>query len=401
MYKIILTGALFISANSFSAQPEGEYLSRIADCVACHTLEGGEPMAGGKKFHTPLGDIYSTNITPDIKEGIGSYSYEDFEKAVRRGVAPGGHYLYPAMPYPSYSKMTDEDVHKLYSYFMHDVKASGQKNIPAEIPWFFSPRWPLRIWNGIFTDAPANTRAPVSRDAELIPRGKYLVEGPGHCGACHTPRGVAQQEKAYDDSDPAFLSGAMIDGWFAPSLRNSAIPAEELKDLLQKGRSKHSAITGPMAEVVTQSTQYLTNNDLNAVTAYLLSLNHPGSSPTQKNPASLSAQHPENKAGKILYFRYCSTCHGVEGKGTDDNVPSLVNNASVEAEDPANVIKVIAFGAETPVTEGNIPYKMPAYHGELSAQEMRDIVNYIRGEWSVNQHPVEQKEIDEIIKKRH
>lgn len=402
MYKTILTGALFISANSFSATPDGEYLSRVADCAACHTKEGGESMAGGKKFHTPLGDIYSTNITPDSKEGIGSYSYDEFEQAVRRGIAPGGRALYPAMPYPSYSKMTDEDIHQLYSYFMHEVKPSGQKNLSADIPWLFSPRWPLRIWNWMFTDKPANTaKTPVGPVAELIQRGKYLVEGPGHCGACHTPRGIAQQEKAYDSSDAAYLSGAMIDGWFAPSLRNSTVPDEELKDLLQKGRSKHSAITGPMAEVVTQSTQYLTNNDLTAITAYLSSLDNTVSHAGQKVPATVSAHQPENRAGKTLYFRYCSTCHDVEGKGTDYNIPSLINNSSVEAEDPANLIRVIAFGAETPVTQGNIPYKMPAYHGQLNAREMRDIVNYVRGEWSVNQQPVEQQQIEAVINKGH
>jgi mono/diheme cytochrome c family protein len=398
MIKIILTSALIISASSFAASPEGEYVARISDCVACHTKEGGDVMAGGKRFHTPLGDIFSTNITPDVKEGIGLYSYPDFEKAVRKGVARDGHYLYPAMPYPSYAKMNDEDMHALYTYFKQDVKASAQKNSPGEIPWIFSPRWPLGIWNWMFTDSNEEVKIPAGVDDGVIQRGKYLVEGPGHCGACHTPRGIGMQEKSYDSSDATFLSGAMIDGWYAPSLRNGAIPAEEIKDLLKTGRSKHSAISGPMSDVVTQSTQYLNNNDLNAISSYLVSLS--GKKPASHTHAAASQTRGAIAAGgsgQTLYLSYCSTCHGTTGQGTDDNAPSLVNNPSVSAEEPDNLIKVIAFGAETPVTQGNIPFKMPAYHGLLQPQQMRDIVNYVRGEWGNSPHPVDEDNIKDVL----
>ncbi len=398
MRRIILTATFIISANCIAASSNGEYIARISDCVACHTKENGDVMAGGKRFNTPLGDIFSTNITPDVKEGIGAYSYEDFEMAVRKGIARDGHYLYPAMPYPSYARMKDEDVHDLYRYFMNDVKASSQKNMQEDIPWVLSPRWPLRIWNWMFVDKSDKVQTAAGNDARMIQRGKYLVEGPGHCGACHTPRGIGMQEKAYDNSDSIYLSGAMIDGWFAPSLRNGAIPAEELKDLLKKGRSKHSAITGPMSEVVTQSTQYLTDNDLNSISAYLSSLSdRKAVSGKVAAKEKTEANNRVQGAGKTLYFRYCSTCHGVEGKGTDYNVPALVDNSSVTAEDPSNLIKVIAFGAETPVTQGHVPYKMPAYHGELNPGQMRDVVNYIRGEWGNNDAPIGIKEINEII----
>ena len=215
MRNVTILAACLFTASVSAAESNGEYIARISDCVACHTAEGGAAMAGGKKFPTPVGDIYSTNITPDKAQGIGNYSYEDFEKAVRQGIAKDGHPLYPAMPYPSYAKLSDDDVQALYRYFMHDVTPSAQPNKENAIPWLLSARWPLHIWNWLFTDAPATTvdSAKPDDNTALIKRGAYLVEGPGHCGSCHTPRGMAMNEKAYTHADAEYLSGAMIDGW--------------------------------------------------------------------------------------------------------------------------------------------------------------------------------------------
>lgn len=372
---LIIAGLLFSAASAAATHADGEYVARIADCMACHTAEGGAANAGGKKFPTPLGDIYSTNITPDKTHGIGSYSYADFEKAVRQGIAKDGHPLYPAMPYPSYAKMSDSDVKALYDYFMQDVPPSATANRENDIPWLLSARWPLHIWNALFTDAPDGKT--VASD-DLVKRGAYLVAGPGHCGACHTPRGVAMHEKAYDDGDPAFLSGAMIDGWYAPSLRNLNLPPEELKSLLLTGRSKHAAISGSMSEVVEQSTQYLTDRDADAITHYLLSLNRSSAGASPVPPLVAAAPNPE---GKTLYLRYCSTCHGPTGLGTDDNVPALTNNALVQAADPSPLVRVIAQGAQTPKTHGNVSFRMPAYGDMMSDDELRDVTNYLRESW--------------------
>lgn len=384
---LIIAGLLFC-ATGYAAQPEGEYVARVADCMACHTAQGGAANAGGKKFATPVGDIYSTNITPDKTHGIGNYSYADFEKAVRQGIAKDGHPLYPAMPYPSYARMSDHDVRVLYDYFMQDVPPSATANRENDIPWLLSARWPLRIWNALFTDTP--TGPPAADEGDLVTRGAYLVQGPGHCGACHTPRGVAMHEKAYDDSDPLYLSGATIDGWYAPSLRTLNLPPEELKALLLTGRSKHAAISGSMSEVVEQSTQYLTDRDADAIVHYLLSLNRDGAAPS---PVPPNAGIPTNLAGKTLYLRYCSTCHGPAGQGTDDNVPSLSGNPMVQVADPTPLIRVIAHGAETPNTKGNVSFRMPAYGDELSDDEIRDVTNFVRESWGNGAPEVNSDEV--------
>ncbi|WPU21684.1 cytochrome c [Cedecea neteri] len=395
MKRILAAISILFSASGFAAVSQGEYVARASDCVACHTVDGGQAMAGGKKFSTPVGDIYSTNITPDKNHGIGSYSYEDFEKAVRRGIAKDGHALYPAMPYPSYAKMTDEDVKALYDYFMKEVTPAATANKENDIPLLLSARWPLRVWNGLFVDDVKSGGEVVEAhgdNAEKIKRGAYLVQGPGHCGACHTPRGMAMQEKGYDDSSPEFLSGAMIDGWYAPSLRGMNMSTQEVKDLLSKGRSQHHAIAGPMGEVVTQSTQYLTDADLEAIALYIANFKPQKNAATAVNAAVFSSP-PD---GKTLYMRYCSTCHSPDGKGTDFNVPSLVGNSAVMAKDPSSLIRVIADGAHTPQTQGNIPFMMPGYKGVLSDKEMTDVVNYVRGSWGNGAPAATEDEVKKI-----
>jgi mono/diheme cytochrome c family protein len=389
---LLAIGCLFVAGNA-AASSAGKYMAKISDCVACHTTEGGAPMAGGKKFSTPIGDIYATNITPDKTFGIGNYSYEEFEKAVRQGIAKDGHPLYPAMPYPSYAKMTDQDIRALYDYFMNEVPAADTKNKDNEIPLLLSARWPLHVWNWLFVEetAPENK---TGQPTDLLARGAYLVEGPGHCGACHTPRGVTMQEKGYDASSAEYLTGAMIEGWYAPSLRNISMSRDELKDLLRMGRSQHDALSGPMSEVVTQSTQYLTDKDLDAIAFYLLNFNHKNGVPVAADGAIVYA--PTD--GKTLYSMYCSTCHGDDGKGKDFTVPSLVNNTVVNAKDPSSLISVVYQGAETPQTHGNISFKMPAYKEVMSDDEMTNVVNYVRGTWGNGAPQATKDEVSAIAK---
>ncbi|MBC6555137.1 c-type cytochrome [Citrobacter braakii] len=402
MRNVTILAACLFTASVSAAESSGEYIARISDCVACHTAEGGVEMAGGKKFPTPVGDIFSTNITPDKTQGIGNYSYADFEKAVRQGIAKDGHPLYPAMPYPSYAKLSDEDVQALYRYFMHDVTPSAQPNKENAIPWLLSARWPLHIWNWLFTDAPATAveGAKSEGNAALVKRGAYLVEGPGHCGSCHTPRGMAMNEKAYTNADAEYLSGAMIDGWYAPSLRGNGMSEQALKSLLLTGKSKHAAVSGSMAEVVTQSTQYLTDEDATAIAQYLLSLK--STKPETVRAAATTASWSNSpEAGKVIYNRYCSTCHGLEGKGTDDNAPSLINNPLVMVDDPTPLFRVIAHGAETPTTRGSVSFKMPAYGGVLSDNEMRDVINYVRKSWGEGNSEVSQQDLAGVKKASH
>ena len=182
------------AANDPQAQlvKQGEYLARAADCAACHTAPKGKPFAGGLPIASPIGTIYSTNITPDKDTGIGSYSLEDFDRALRHGIAKNGSTLYPAMPYTSYAKVRPADVKALYAYFMSGVQPVAQANKATDIPWPMSMRWPLSIWRKMF--APAVVADSASTDNDPISRGRYLVEGLAHCSACHTPRGFALQE---------------------------------------------------------------------------------------------------------------------------------------------------------------------------------------------------------------
>ncbi|VFT32057.1 putative cytochrome c [Pseudomonas aeruginosa] len=177
---------------------KGRYVAQLGDCIACHTGPQGAPMAGGLELKTPMGTIYSTNITPDRETGIGRYSFEEFDRAMRKGVTAEGVNLYPAMPYPSYAKISEEDMRALYAYLMHGVQPVTQANTPSAMSWPFNQRWGLSLWNWAFLDDAPFT--PSSDADPVINRGAYLVQGLGHCGACHTPRGIAFQEKSHERS---------------------------------------------------------------------------------------------------------------------------------------------------------------------------------------------------------
>jgi len=251
----------------------GKYVAQLGDCAACHTAGAkGPAMAGGYELATPFGKIYSTNITPDRQTGIGKYSFEQFDRVMRRGVAADGHNLYPAMPYPSYAKMNEQDMHALYAYFMHGVAPVNQSNKPAEMRWPFSVRSGLAVWNWVFLDD-APFRAEPTKDS-LWNRGAYLVQGLGHCGSCHTPRGVAFQEKAMSEAGrngKYYLAGETVEGWRALSLRN-LWTVDDTVLLLKTGRNQFTTVSGSMVEVIHHSSQYFGDADLRAVATYLKSL---------------------------------------------------------------------------------------------------------------------------------
>lgn len=372
MKKLMIFATLMATAGSAMAMSEGEYVAKAADCAACHTSPQGAALSGGVRFATPVGEIYSTNITPDIQHGIGGYSFEEFDKAMREGIAKDGHALYPAMPYTSYVKMSGKDMRALYNYLMKEVKSQPVANRENDISWPMSMRWPLRVWNSAFLE-----------DGEFIPqadksaqwnRGAYLVQGAGHCGACHTPRGWAQQEKAVDEKDMAFLSGGELDGWSAPSLRGLKISQPELVTLLKTGRNTHAAVSGPMGEVITNSTQFMTDDDLNSMAVYLLSLK------AEAQPAPVK-KAVATEAGQQTFMRYCSTCHGVKGDGKDSAIPALAGNLTVNAENPQTLLRVILYGAQTPVTAEHMSNTMPGYGWTLTDQQAADLTNTLRASW--------------------
>jgi mono/diheme cytochrome c family protein len=300
----------------------GAYLARVADCVACHAVPGGAPFAGGHEMTTPIGAVYGTNITPDKATGIGDYSLADFDRALRHGVARDGRRLYPAMPYPSYAKLSDEDLRALYAYFMKGVAPAHQPNKAGTIPWPLNMRWPLALWSLAFSTDARFRPIPL-----MMPRGTGGLSGRGlgHCGACHTPRGLAMNEKALDSTGKRFLAGGVIDGWYAPSLRGddnhgmSRWNEGEVVQFLKTGRNAHGVVFGSMSDAFNNSTQFMSDNDLKAIAHYLKSL--PGKDdgkPWRYDAASthaLSAASRATMPAAQIYAARCSFCHGNDGRG--------------------------------------------------------------------------------------
>ncbi|HBT31045.1 MAG TPA: alcohol dehydrogenase [Erwinia persicina] len=384
-----------LAADGADAQiARGEYLARAGDCVACHTKAGGEPFAGGLPMATPIGTLYSTNITPDKQSGIGGYSYDDFQKAVRHGVAKNGDTLYPAMPYPSYAVVSDEDMQALYAYFMHGVKPVAQANQESDIPWPLSMRWPLAIWRGVFAPD-VKAFQPVQGQDPVLARGQYLVEGLGHCGACHTPRSITMQEKALNNDEGSdFLSGsnAPIDGWTASNLRGDGRDGlgrwseDDLVQFLQMGRNDHTAVFGGMTDVVQHSLQHLTAEDATAIARYLKSLgakdpNQVGFTPDDTVAKALW-KGDDSKTGASVYVDSCAACHKTDGSGYARFFPELRGNPVVLASDPTSLIHIVLSGAQLPGMKGApTAITMPAFGWRLNDQQVADVVNFIRTSW--------------------
>ncbi len=367
----------------------GEYLARAGDCVACHTAPGGKAFAGGLKMGTPLGAIYSSNITPDPETGIGKYSFEDFDRAVRDGITKNGTHLYPAMPYPSYAKITDADMHALYAFFMKDVPPVKQANKPSEIKGIESARWPLAVWNALFVDKGAYVPDP-KHDA-VWNRGAYLVEGLGHCGACHTPRGWAFQEKALNGSSSLYLQGAELDAWYAPDLRGNlrtglgSWSVADLSAFLKTGHSEKGVAFGSMLDVVNNSTPYLTDADIHAMAVYLKSLpatvQQAAYTYDDATTKSLASGKPQD-AGGTVYLGYCSSCHGLDGKGRAPYIPPLAGNPVVLNSDPSSLINLVLNGADPIVVKGApAAYRMPQYRVQLTDQQIASALSFVRKGW--------------------
>ena len=374
----------------FGTTEAAEYAVRLGDCVACHSVPGGKPFAGGLAMGSPLGTIYTTNITPDVTTGIGGYSLADFDNAVRHGIAKDGHRLYPAMPYPSYAKLSDDDLKLLYQYFMESVPAVEQANRAPDIKPPYNTRWPLALWNIAFTDSkPYATDA--SRDAKWN-RGAYLVQGAGHCGSCHTPRGGAFQELALSERGDSYLSGALLDGWKASSLRGETNVGlgrwseEDIAAFLVNGHNDHASVYGSMMDAFNNSTQYLTADDASAIAHYLKSLpafkdSGPAFTPDGATEAMLKT-FDQKPLGPQQYLKNCVFCHGRDGKGLGYQLSALAGNPSILDPDPSSVINMILNGAGR-VVRGEVPdtYRMFPFRGQMTDDEIAAVASFIRSGW--------------------
>jgi alcohol dehydrogenase (quinone), cytochrome c subunit len=410
---------IYAAAQSTPASKElvsrGAYLARAGDCIACHTATKGKPYAGGAPIGTPMGVIYSTNITPDLETGIGHYSMDNFVKVMREGVTDDGDHLYPAMPYTSYTKVSQEDLSALYAYFMRGVEPVRQPNHPTKLSWPLSIHSLMAVWNGLYLkkgEYAADPNKSVSWN-----RGAYLVQGLGHCGGCHTPRGVLGQEKAGSEKDGRpYLAGAKLDNWYALPLtgdRKTGLNAwskDEIAEYLKTGRTARIAAVGIMAEVVDKSTQYLTDHDLMAIAEYLKSL--PPANDTDQSHADSAIQASNASAatralragdtgmrGSRVYLDNCNACHRSDGSGAKRTFPNLVKNEAVNAKDPISLIHIVLTGGSMPSTQtAPSSLAMPEFGWRLNDEEVADVLSFVRGNWGNHAAAVSPGEVGRVRK---
>jgi mono/diheme cytochrome c family protein len=411
--------AIYAMAQSAPASKElvqrGAYLTRAGDCIACHTAPKGKPYAGGVPIATPLGVIYSTNITPDLETGIGHYSMDNFVKVMREGVTDDGDHLYPAMPYTSYTRLSQEDLSAFYAYFMQGVEPVRKPNHPTQLSWPLSIHSLMAVWNGLYLkkgEYAADPNKSVSWN-----RGAYLVQGLGHCGGCHTPRGVLGQEKAGSEKDGRqYLAGAKLDNWYALPLtgdRKTGLYAwskDEIAEYLRTGRTARVAAVGIMAEVVGKSTQYLTDQDLMAIAEYLKSL--PPSNDERQGNRDLAIQASAASAatralsggdtgmrGSRVYLDNCNACHRSDGSGAKRTFPNLVKNEALNAKDPISLIHIVLAGGSMPSTQtAPSAFAMPDFGWRLSDAEVADVLSFIRSSWGNHAAAVSSDKIGRVRK---
>jgi mono/diheme cytochrome c family protein len=400
---IIASAALMLTAGVAQAQmpdpslvKQGQYLAALGDCTACHTAPGGADFAGGLPIASPIGTIYSTNITPDKATGIGGWSEADFARLLRKGVTKKGYVVYPAMPFPSYSRLTDDDVKAMYAYFMLGVAPVDQANHANGIHWPLSIRWPMHVWSWVFAPA-ATPFTPQPGQSAQVARGAYLVEGLGHCGTCHTSRAITLQETALTDQDgPSYLAGgAPVDGWLPLNLRGDNLTGlgawseSDIVAFLKNGANTNEAAFGGMSDVVHDSMQYASDADLHAIAAYLKTL-----PPSDAKNAAFVYDDAESKKllhgdasapGAIVYLNNCAACHRTDGKGYPGTFPALAGNPVVLSENPISLAHIMLSGAKRPQTQAApSSLVMPAFAWKLSDQQAADVLTFIRSSWGNN-----------------
>ena len=363
-----------------AAVARGAYLARAGNCAACHTERGGAPYAGGRAITTPFGNVHAGNLTPDAATGLGRWTADEFWRALHHGRSRDGRALLPAFPYPQYTQVTRADADDLLAY-LRSVPPVAQANRPHALRWPYDSAAALAVWRTLYF-RPGSFKPDNGQSAEWN-RGAYLVNGLGHCSACHGHRNLLGASTALADGP----GGATLPGqrWVAPSLTDPAQAgsrpeeAAALLQLLRTGVSDHAAVMGPMAEVVAQSTQHLSENDLRAMVRYLVqitALPAPSAAPGRlaARPASTMAR------GAQLYTRHCADCHGNQGQGAAGIYPALAGNRSVTMADPSNLLQAITGGGFPPATAGNPrPYGMPAY--DLPPDELAALATWLRSSW--------------------
>lgn len=409
--SLMTASAALLLCTSVQADEEmvkrGEYLTRAADCLACHTANKSKPYAGGVPFETPFGTIYSTNITPDAVNGIGGLSEADFIGAVREGVSANGKRLYPAMPYPSYTQLSDVDIKAIRAYML-TVKPVAQSTPSNQLSFPFNQRSLMVAWNLFNFDSGRYVSNPGKSDAWN--RGAYLANALGHCGECHTPRNFTQ------GSSNKTFAGGQAGQWQAYNITSDPLAGiggwsdEELIRYIGTGATAGKAsASGPMAEVIENSTRYLPHEELKALVTYLRDIPARNDGETRArftfgNPIesvgnirgkAVGQPVDPTLAGAQLYSGNCASCHGWQGSGVGANAPgahpSLMQHSAVGATNPANLAMVILHGVHRE-TDGTHTL-MPGFADQLKDAEITTLVNFITRQFGNPQTTIDEQAV--------
>jgi mono/diheme cytochrome c family protein len=383
--------ALTAPAQAQDAVARGRYLAILGDCAGCHTRLHGPAFAGGLPFTAQFGTVYSTNITPDKQTGIGNWTEDQFYRALHEGIAADGTHLYPALPYIYFSRVTRQDTDDLFAY-LKSLKPVHQARTPNQLTFPFNIRMGLIFWNWLY--GPKSPPAiPANQSAEWK-RGEYLVNGLGHCAACHTPKNIL-----FGDRTDRALTGGVVDNWFAANLTGRPVDGlgkwshDDLVKYLATGRNKYATAAGSMQEKVTSSTSHMTDADRQAIATYLKSLAPDGSQGSPRPDPSQIAP------GQVVFVENCKVCHQPPGQpdqpgpGPLPDYPKLGGDTLVMGRDPTTVLRIILEGAESPVTPNqNTTYSMPSM-AALSDKDIADVATYIRNSWGNHAAPVFARDV--------
>ena len=357
--------------QDYAAVERGRYLATAADCGSCHTVPGsGHPFGGGRPIETPFGILAAPNITSDRQTGIGAWTDDEFDAAVRHGRSRNGARLYPAMPFPYYSRMSRDEVKDIRAY-LNTIEPVHNAVRVNRLPFPLDLRASMIVWDALYF-RPGEFHPDASKSKEWN-RGAYLVQGPEHCGACHTPKTFLGGDKS---SEP--LQGYVLQGWTAPDITSGEGPLrdwsiEDVATYLKAGHNRNAAATGQMAEVVELSTSKLSDSDVKAIASYLKGVS---------GPAQASSSSPDKNvltAGAAIYQDLCSACHRQDGKGVANMFPNLAEAATVKAKDPTTVLRVILQGAQTVSTDREpTGPAMPAFGWQLDDAKVAAVATYVR-----------------------
>ena len=376
-------GPALADSDNYVEVTRGRALATAGDCVACHTAPNGTPFAGGLALQTPFGAIMTPNITPDNATGIGSWSADDFARALHEGRRPNGMRLYPALPYTYYTRVTRADADAIFAYLRSLEPVSNSVN-RSTLPFPFNIRASMAVWNALFF-TPGEFKPDPAKSDEYN-RGAYLVEGLGHCGACHTPLNALGANKK-----DRHLEGGVIDHWTAPNITNDAQAGlgkwsvDEVVQYLKTGQARGVLASGPMKDVVENSTSRMADADLKAMAVYLKERGAAGS----PAPTPVAASDGRMKVGEAIFVDTCAACHVRSGEGIPRVFPKLAGATIATQDDPASLIHVIVTGGQAAATATHpTAPTMPSFGFRLSDEQIAAVVTYVRNSWGNAASPV-------------